>query len=168
MRIWLYNGKVVLEHIDHPILDFKNMPSPIRTHASIREQRLSKSHLSSACLYNGKVVLEHIDHPILDLKNMPIYDQKLCVNTGTGAIKIPSIQCSFGSIVTWWLKTTSTTQSISRIAIFDQKFCTNTKLRLSKSQVSSTSLEHQQPIHDYQQQGKRRVTIPKPRPKILH
>ena len=29
MQIWLYNGKVVLDHINHPILDFKNMPKTI-------------------------------------------------------------------------------------------------------------------------------------------
>lgn len=29
MQIWFYNGKVVLDHINHPILDFKNMPKTI-------------------------------------------------------------------------------------------------------------------------------------------
>lgn len=29
MQIWLYNGNVVLDYKDHPILDFKNMPKTI-------------------------------------------------------------------------------------------------------------------------------------------
>lgn len=50
VNVWLYNGKVVLEHINHLILDFKNMPPLTGNPTSIRDQRLSKPHESSAFL----------------------------------------------------------------------------------------------------------------------
>ena len=50
MQICLYRGKAVLDHTDHPFLEFKNMPSPIRLSTSIRKQRLSKPLVFSADL----------------------------------------------------------------------------------------------------------------------
>lgn len=58
VQVWLYNGKVVLDHINHPILDLKNMPFPTRNSASRRGQRLSNPmYPVQVWLYNGKVIL---------------------------------------------------------------------------------------------------------------
>ncbi len=63
---------MVPDHINHPILDFKNMLFPTKVVYQYEKRGYQNlTYSAQIWLYNGKVILDYINHQILDFKNMP-------------------------------------------------------------------------------------------------